>query len=337
MKDEYINLFVDQEYPDFIDKYLTTKSLTRLQHITQFCGCDYTKLYQPLFLYTRYDHSKVVAHMTWHFTHDKKQTIVALLHDIGTPCFAHCIDYVFGDYIKQESSERKIIDVLKQDTELVEYLKQDNITQEDFENLEQYPILENKSPQLCTDRLDGVLHTCYVWLHTHTLAQIQEVYNNMVVLTNEQGRQEIGFQDEEIGEKFSQMVITYAKELQGNTDKYVSKYVSEIVKSSFQKNLITLDDLYTKKETDLVQVFHNNFSSWKNFEVASSLIRTEEEPQHFYISYQTKKRSTIPLVKTDDGDRRITTVSNRTEKIYEELEHYQDTKFAYIPTIPKCE
>ncbi len=36
--------------------------------------------------------------MTWHFTHDKKETIAVLLHDVGTPCFAHCIDYVFGDY-----------------------------------------------------------------------------------------------------------------------------------------------------------------------------------------------------------------------------------------------
>ena len=80
---QYINLFIDKSYPDFIDKYLTTKTLTRLKYITQFCGCDYTKLYSPLFLYTRFDHSLVVAHMTWHFTHDKKETIVALLHDVG--------------------------------------------------------------------------------------------------------------------------------------------------------------------------------------------------------------------------------------------------------------
>ena len=46
---------------------------------------------------------------------------------------------------------------------------------------------------------------------------------------------------------------------------YVSKYVSEIVKTSFQKNLLTLEDLYTKKETELVGIFEKNFTSWKNF------------------------------------------------------------------------
>ena len=110
---EYIKLFIDNDYPNFIDKYLTTDTLNRLKHVTQFCGCDYTKLYSPLFKYTRFDHSLVVAHMTWHFTHDKKETVMALFHDIGTPCFAHCIDYVFGDYLEQESSERNIIDIIK--------------------------------------------------------------------------------------------------------------------------------------------------------------------------------------------------------------------------------
>ncbi len=153
----YLDLFLDEDYPDFIDKYLNTKTLNRIKNVTYFCGCDYTKLYNPLFLYTRFDHSLVVAHMTWHFTHDKLETIAALLHDVGTPCFAHCIDYVFGDYMNQESSEKEIPDMIDKDKELLDYLNEDGITLENLAKLEQFPILENKSPQLCADRLDGVL------------------------------------------------------------------------------------------------------------------------------------------------------------------------------------
>ena len=159
---EYLNIFIDNEYPYFIDKYLQAQTLCRLKDVTQFCGCDYTKLYSPLFLFTRFDHSLVVAHMTWHFTHDKKATIAALLHDVGTPCFAHCIDYVFGDYWNQESSEKDIIDIIKQDSMLQHCLEDDRISLDDLQDLAKYPILENKSPKLCTDRLDGVLHTCYI-------------------------------------------------------------------------------------------------------------------------------------------------------------------------------
>ena len=165
---EYLDIFIDSDYPSFIEDYLNTDTMKRIQHVTQFCGCDYTHLYHPLFYYTRFDHSLVVAHMTWHFTHDKKETIAALLHDAGTPCFAHCIDYVFGDYMNQESSEKSIVDIVLEDEKLKGLLDRDGISVEELKNDSSYPILENKSPKLCTDRLDGVLHTVSIWLHTHS-------------------------------------------------------------------------------------------------------------------------------------------------------------------------
>jgi len=331
---DYLNVFIDKDYPDFLDKYLKTKTLCRLKYITQFCGCDYTKLYNPLFLYTRYDHSLVVAHMTWHFTHDKKETIVALLHDVGTPCFAHCIDYVFGDYINQESSERSVIDMMKQDKEILDYLKEDGLELEDFKDFSNYHILENKSPRLCTDRLDGVLHTCYIWLHTHSLEQIKTVYNDMVVLKNEEGNIEIGFKTIEIAETFVSMVYNYAKELQENTDKYIMKFISEIVKLAVEQKLITLEDLYTKKEKDICGIFNQNFSSWRLFNNASTLVRTEEEPNNvFYISFATKKRNTIPLAKIHNDIKRINAFSDKAQTIYKELETYIDSKYAYVESI----
>lgn len=335
MKD-YLELFIDKEYPHFIDKYLTTDTLNRLKHITQFCGCDYTNLYSPLFKYTRFDHSLVVAHMTWHFTHDKKETIMALLHDIGTPCFAHCIDYVLGDYINQESSEKSIIEIIKKDKKIKDFLKEDNLSIKDLDHYSNLHILENKSPKLCTDRLDGVLHTCYIWLHTHSLEQIKEVYDNITILKNEESCPEIGFSNIEIAEKFSSMVYCYAKELQGNTDKFVMKYISEIVKLSVKRKLISLEDLYRIKEENLCSIFDKNFLSWKIFNETSNLIRTDNAPNNrFYISFETKKRNTIPLVHTESGDKRIIEISNVALNIYDELKQYKDSTYAYIEKIEK--
>ncbi len=329
----YLNLFIDKDYPCFIDKYLNTKTLDRLKNISQFCGCDYTKLYSPLFFYSRYNHSLVVAHMTWHFTHNKKDTIAALLHDVGTPCFAHCIDYVFGDYLEQESSEKDILELILQDDELLNCLKKDNISLEDLKDLTKYPILENKTPKLCTDRLDGVLHTCYVWLHTHSLNEIKEVYDNLTVLTNENKVLEIGFKNIEICEKFVNMVITYAEELQGNKDKYVMKYIAEIIKLAFAKNLITLTDLYNSKESDIISILETNFESWSIFQNATELIKTNEEPTNFYVSFKTKKRNVIPLIATNTSPQRINNISNNASKTYQDFENYKDTEYAYLKRI----
>lgn len=331
---EYLQLFTRKEYPYFIDRYLETKTLTRLKNITQFCGCDYTNLYNPLFLYTRYDHSIVVALMTWHFTHDKKETIIALLHDVGTPCFAHCIDYVLGDYLNQESSEKEIIDIIKKDNKLVSLLEEDNIMLEDFNDFTSYHILENKTPRLCTDRLDGVLHTCYIWLHTNSLDEIKEVYDNLTILKNEDGYMEIGFNNLDVALKFVKMVYRYAMELQGNRDKYVMKYISEIVKLSVERKLISLEDLYIKKESEICSIFANNFSSWEEFNKANYLTNTNDIPKdNFYISFDTKKRNVIPLVRVNNTTKRIVEISNEAKDIYESLSNYQDYKYAYIATI----
>lgn len=331
---QYLDLFIDDEYPDFIDKYLSTDTLERLKHVTQFCGCDYTRLYSPLFKYTRFDHSLVVAHMTWHFTHDKKETIAALLHDIGTPCFAHCIDYVFGDYVNQESSEKSTVDMIKKDVKLQELLKQDNLCIDDFRDYSNYHILENKSPKLCTDRLDGVLHSCYIWLHTHNLKQIKEVYNDLTILVNEDDVCEIGFRNIDVAEKFVFMVYNYAKALRENVNKYTMKYVSEIVKLAVSNGFISLNDLYTEKEENICDIFKTKFPSWEKFNNSTKLISTDILPKNnFYISFEAKKRNTIPLVYTDTGSKRINLVSDIALEQYNKLMIYKDKKFGYIEEI----
>ena len=330
---DYLNIFIDKEYPEFIDKYLNTETLNRIKYVTQFCGCDYTTLYNPLFLFTRFDHSLVVAHIVWHFTHDKKATIVALLHDVGTPCFAHTIDCVFGDFINQESSEIDIVDIIKKDKELLKLLKQDEVSLDDLSDMSKFPILENKSPKLCADRLDGVLHTCYIWLHTHKLCEIKEVYDNLCVLTNELGNPEIGFKSKRIANKFIRMVYVYAEELQGNKDKYVMRYISEVIKIAFNKKYISLDDLYTKKEIEIINILNDNFSSWKIFSKSKKVIGTTVKPNQYYISFEIKKRNVVPLVMTDKGALRINDASTIASRIYEKYNKYKDKKYSYIKDI----
>lgn len=307
---EYLKIYLDDVNPNFLSKYFETETLQRMLYVSFFCGWDYTKIYTPLCFYSRFYHSLIVAHMTWHFTHDKKETIMALLHDIGTPCFAHSIDYVFGDYICQESSEKDLVEMIQKDEKLLQYLKEDGLDLGNFTSIDSYFILENKSPMLCTDRLDGVFHTCSIGLQTHSLEQIEEVYHDMVVLQNELGNPEIGFQNVAIAEKFVQMVEVYAKELRGNRDKFVMQYISDMVKLAVSKRFISFEDLYMLKECDLIRFF-STFSSWNIFQEATDIVSTNILPEdHYFISFETKKRNTIPLVFQESGAKRIVEVSS---------------------------
>lgn len=332
MNNEYLNIFIDKQYPKFIDKYLNTKTLNRIKYIGQFCGCDYTKLYSPLYFYSRFDHSLVVAHMTWHFTHDKLSTIAALLHDIGTPCFAHTIDILLDDAINQESSEIDIIELIKKDKKLLNCLKEDNLSLDNLKDLSKYPILENKSPKLCTDRLDGVLHTCYIWLHTHSLKKIKEVYDNITVLKNEDNKPELGFTNLNISKKFANMISIYSIELQSNRNKFLMKYISDSLKLAFKKNLFTINDLYTKKEQDIITILDNNISSWKVFKSTTKINKSNNVPKQYHIHFETKKRTVTPLLLQNNKLTRLNELSE-FKQIYNKIINYNDKKYAYIKDI----
>ena len=333
LKKDYINLFKDSKYPKFINKYLKTKSLKRLKYITYFCGCDYTKMYNPLFCYSRYDHSLVVAHMTWHFTHDKKETIAALLHDIGTPAFSHVIDYVLGDYLNQESSEIKLSDQIKKDEKLIKLLNSDGFEITDFDDLSKYRILENKKPSLCTDRLDGVLSTCYIWICKNSKDEIKEVYDNMVVLKNEHKYNEIGFKNINIAYKFSKMVYYYATEVQSNRDKFTMQYISDVIKESINKKLFDINYLYNCKEKDLIKIIKKNFSTFKIFESATKIQTSNKKPNCYYVSINTKKRNTIPLVNVNNMTDRIINVSKKANTLYQKYNDYKPLKYVFLKNI----
>lgn len=326
---DYLKIFIENDFPFFLQKYLYTDTMRMLRYRSQFCGCDYTKLYNPRFLYTRFNHSIIVALINYHFTHDKKSTIASLLHDRKTPCFAHVIDYVLGDYEKQESSEEFKKDPLFQDEELLRMLKEDGIEVEELNDLSRYPILENKSPKLCADRLDGVLHTCAIWLHTHSLKDVKEIYEGLTVLDNK-GELELGFIDEKLALKFVQMVLVYAKELQSNKDKFVMQYLCDVIKTLIDRGLITFEDLYTKPESEILSII-STLSSWEKFQNATSVISSDTKPRDSYsVSIDVKKRNVIPLVDINGNPLRINEVNEEVKRIYEEIENYQDKKYTYV-------
>lgn len=94
---KYFHL-LSPEYPEWLNDYINTKELLSQKYISVTCGTIYSDLFETDFFFSSLDHSIAVALIVWNFTHDKKQTIAGLLHDIATPAFKHCVDFLNGDY-----------------------------------------------------------------------------------------------------------------------------------------------------------------------------------------------------------------------------------------------
>lgn len=182
---EYFKILSD-ETPDFLNEYINTKEMQKQAKISVSCGTYYTKLFDKMIWYSSLDHSIAVSLIVWNFTKDKKQTLAGLFHDIATPVFKHSIDFMNGDYEKQESTEELTTRIISESKEIMKLLKRDGIKVEEVDNYHIYPIADNDTPMLSADRLEYTLSNGLgvrkkVW----NLSDIKEIYNNIEIQKNE--------------------------------------------------------------------------------------------------------------------------------------------------------
>ena len=109
---QYLEL-LSPEFPEWLLEYIYTPEMLRLDGVCMSCGTCYTKIYNDKYFYSTLTHSVAVALIIWNFTKDKKQTLAGLFHDIATPVFKHCIDFMNGDSEKQESTEERTEQIIK--------------------------------------------------------------------------------------------------------------------------------------------------------------------------------------------------------------------------------
>ena len=255
----YLKQLDYENKPQFLDKYLKSPSLLRLKKVGYFCGMDYASksIYDFSEYISRYDHSLTVALLTYKLTKDKVQTLSALFHDIATPCFSHVIDYMNKDYTNQESTEEYTERIIKEDVYLLECLKEDNIDIEDIIDFKKYPVVDNKRPKVCTDRIDGVILTGACWTKNITLDDIYNIVNDMYIVINEDNEQEIGFTNEDTVEKIINISKSIDVYCHSNEDNYMMNLLADITKKAIDNEYIKYDDLYQLNEEEILEIFNS--------------------------------------------------------------------------------
>ena len=254
---EYLKI-LSNEIPDFLNDYINTPQMQKLAGISVSCGTYYTKLFDKMVWYSSLDHSIAVSLIVWNFTKDKKQTIAGLFHDIATPVFKHSIDFMNGDYKKQESTEELTTQIISESKEIMSLLKRDGIKIEEVDNYHIYPIADNDTPMLSADRLEYTfsngLDVCKnIW----NLEEVKEIYENIEIQKNEQGIEELGFKDIKIAEKFVKGMRILSNSYIDNKTKFSMQFLADIMKIMSSQNLITKKDLYELSEKEVIERIEN--------------------------------------------------------------------------------
>ena len=283
--------------PEFITPVAEAPAMQRLKDVGMHCGCEYTSfpIFQGLDKYSRYQHSVGCALIVWHFTQDKKQTIAALLHDIATPTFAHVVDFLNGDYIKQESTEKGTKTIIKHSPEIMAMLKALELTLDEVADYHQYPIADNDSPQLSADRLEYTLSNM-VNYRIAPKEKVKQWFESLKVGKNEVGVEELMFEDIKVAEEFSLAALQTSKIYVADEDRFAMQTLSELLSKHIARGVLGMSDLY-KTESEVIALLQQDEEARHDWERFRTLRHIYKGSDHVGAkTVRSKKRYINPYV-----------------------------------------
>ena len=293
-------------FPDWLLEYIETKEMQRIGTINLSCGTCYSKMFPNKYWYSSLDHSVGVALIVWHFTHDKKQTLAGLFHDIATPCFKHCIDFLNGDSETQESTEELTETIIVNSKDIMTLLNRDGIDIKEVADYHIYPIADNDTPRLSADRFEYTFSCGLVQKRIWELDTIKEMYENVSVMKNEDGIDELAFNDSKICEKYIHTISKIWPTWIFDADRAVMQFIADIIKSMNVKGYLSINDLYTLSEEDVLNKIRTCPDEYirecfEKFEKATSVYGSDTFVENKYcVSVKSKKRYIVPLTKCDN-------------------------------------
>ena len=325
---EYFKV-LEKDYPEWLNEYINTEALLKQQYISVTCGTIYSDLFESDFFYSSLDHAIAVALIIWHFTHDKKQTLSGLFHDIATPVFKHSVDFLNGDYMTQESTEDLTTTIISNSKEIMSLLKRDNIKIEEVDDYHIYPIADNDTPKLSSDRLEYSLSNALFTYNLSTIEEIKELYEDLEIQINENGIEEISFKTKKLARKFVKITSRLSVIYRDDRTRYSMQLLADIVKKLNEENLLTLEDLYNLKESEVIEMIENHeykeiFNTWKK---AKKVKTSDEEPKDvYYVHHGAKVRYIDPLVNGE----RISNICKIAKSMIDKNLSYDMTKYVYL-------
>ena len=328
LRKEYFKI-LSPEFPEWLLDYIDNPEMQRLSGISMLCGTDYSKIYNYGAFNSVLDHSVGVALMIWNFSHDKKQTLAGLYHDIATPTFKHCIDFMNGDSEHQESTEERTEQIIRNSKKIMSLLERDGIKVEEVSDYHLYPIADNDTPKLSADRFEYTFSNGLFLYGVWSLEDIAHFYNDISVMKNEDGIEELGFNTLEIASEFEHRILPVFARYDSDENRTVMQFLADIVRSMNVKGYISVDDLYVMSEADVVGLMIDCpdlclRDAFIKFHNSTKVVAGDRQVQGKYsICVKGKKRYIVPLVMTENGAVRVTELDEISRS---EVEAYKTLK-----------
>ena len=297
--DDLFSLY-HRDIPPFLQQLSQLPPMQRLRQVGMNCGCEYTRF--PLFCrclpYSRYDHSIGTALIVWHFTQSLPQTVAAALHDIATPAFAHAVDFLRGDHLRQESTEADTRQWICRSAELMAFLEAWHLDVEAVWDYHRYSLADNPLPRLSADRLEYTLGNLFSYGFAPR-ERLAAYYENLIVGQGEDGAPELAFSTSEIAAAFTRDSLKTARIYVCDPDRFAMQTLANLLDRAMARGVLKPEDL-SRSEPEVIALLRCDPAAeeeWERFCRLSRIHRASSPgPEPGWVRVAAKKRYINPLV-----------------------------------------
>lgn len=270
-------------------------------------------------------------------------TISKVRHE-GYPLDSICMNLKTGKYQSELTKEEIEQGKQTKNKAIFDFLirKHRGVSDMEYTYLEEvkdyhiYPIADNDTPKLSSDRLEYTFMNGIMFKEVWDLAKIKQIYEDIEILTNEEGMSELGFKTKEIAEEFIEKASKLWPLWISKEDKITMQFFADVLKELSQKQIITKRDLYTYSEQEIIEKIKHCGDkriqeAFQKFQNATKVYESDEKIEENYcISIDAKKRYIIPLVKNEEETVRINKISSQAKKQIEDFLKWNTKKYIYF-------
>lgn len=331
---QYLKIFCP-EFPAWLLNYIAAPEMQRLANVSMVT-VDHSSIYNFQGANSVLAHSVGVAEIIWHFTHDKKQTLAGLFHDIAAPAFKHAIDYLNGDSETQESTEADTSKIIRSSRVIMRQLKKDGILPSEVEDYKLYPIADNDIPGLAADRLEYTFSNGYFLYETWGISDVERFYNDITVLENEGGLEELGFKTPALAAEFTERNLPLSANYHSESARATLQFIADILTMMIDRDLLSREDLYAMTEREVIDWIlscgdQTITEAFRNFQRATSAYASSTVRKNVYCTdVRAKVRYIVPLVEArNDSEpaQRITDLNPQTDDLVTEYVRKKQPKY----------
>ena len=227
--------------------------------------------------------------------------IAGLLHDIASPVFAHVVDFMLGDSMKQEATEGGTRDTIARSGRIQALLAGLGLSTDDVADYHRYPIADNDSPRLSADRLEYTLGNLvnYRFVSKERAAWMLDA---LAVLRDEQGREELGFVRKEEALAFAHGALETGRIYVSEPDRFSMQALAMLLAQARDAGVIAVADLWRDEPFVIEKLCRDGRfrEEWRRYRRYSRVVHGEGG-----IVIRAKKRYIDPLV---DGLGRVSSL-----------------------------